>query len=115
MRIAIVLFALLFVYSSATAEPKKLMITIECDSDPSKLLDLAQGPQYQEIPFAGGKGVLKPSAMGGQPVPIELLLTVNPDTRTFSILALFRDNHACLVVPGGDFAPYAKPTPSIEQ
>ena len=47
MRIAIVLFALLFVYSSATAEPKKLMITIECDSDPSKLLDLAQGPQYQ--------------------------------------------------------------------
>ena len=115
MRFALVLFALLFVYSSAAAEPKKLMITMECDSDPSKLLDLAQGPQYQEIPFAGGKGVLKPSAMGGQPVPAELLITVNPDTRTFSILALFRDNHACLVLPGGDFAPYANPAPSREQ
>jgi hypothetical protein len=115
MRFALVLFALLFVYSSAAAEPKKLMITIECDSDPSKLLDLAQGPQYQEIPFAGAKAILKPSAMNGQAVPVELLLTVNPDTRSFSILALFADNHACLVVPGGSFAPYAKPTPSIEQ
>ena len=115
MRFALVLFALLFVYSSAAAEPKKLMITIECDSDPSQLLDLAQGPQYQEIPFAGGRAILKPTQMGGQAVPVELLITVNPNTRSFSILALFADNHACLVVPGGSFAPFARPSPSIEQ
>lgn len=115
MRFALVLFALLFVYSSAAAEPKKLMITIECDSDPSQLLDLAQGEQYQEIPFAGAKAILKPSQMGGRAVPVELLITVNPDTRSFSILGLFADNHACLIVPGGSFAPYARPEPAIEQ
>jgi hypothetical protein len=92
----------------ATAEPRKLAIILECDTDLANILNMAQS-KYEEVPFAQGKilvQIMMPTTGATQWTEAEMLMTVNPqDEKTFSILALFSNGHGCLLAPGQQFAP----------
>jgi hypothetical protein len=101
----VVSVALILVSTLAQAERKRLVVVLECDSDSNRILSMVQGDPYWEQPFSVGRGVLQVAPSGT--APMDTVITVNPQTLTYTIIALFEDGHACLIVPGSDFAPYA--------
>jgi hypothetical protein len=109
----ILLFGILT--SSALAEQKKLAVLIDCDSDTSKIFDLVQGERFKEIPFAQGSMIVQIAAFNGAPVTAEMIMTVNPQTQTYSMIAMFPDNHACIIVPGAKFTPIIPPQGGTSQ
>ena len=60
--------------------------------------------KYGEIPFAVGQGLVT-LAQNGQITPTSLVLTVNPETKTFTVSAVLPDMNTCLVISGNSFAP----------
>ena len=60
--------------------------------------------KYGEIPFAVGQGLVT-LAQNGQITPTSLVLTVNPETKTFTVNALMPDMTTCLLMSGKGFSP----------
>jgi len=60
--------------------------------------------KYGEVPFAVGQGLVT-LAQSGQITPTSLVLTVNPETKTFTVNALMPDLTTCLLMNGQGFAP----------
>jgi len=105
----VVSVALILASTLAQAERKRLVVVLECDSDSNRILSMAQGDPYWEQPFSVGRGVLQVAPSNGAALgtaPMDTIITVNPQTLTYTIIALFEDGHGCLIVPGSDFAPY---------
>ena len=92
-------------------QPEKTMklfpIMLQCDSEPKKIFDVVQSEKYQELPFASGKVYVR-SAVTGQIFNAELYMLMNPDTRSFSLIGIFKDGSGCLMMTGNTFSPYQK-------
>lgn len=93
---------------NAFAEPRRLAIILECDTDLADILNMVQ-TKYNEQPFAQGKlllQVMMPSGVA-QWTEADMLMTVNPTAPdgSFSIVAGFANGHGCVLVPGKHFAP----------
>ena len=84
---------------------------IQCDLVVENILDLVVG-KYGEEPFAVGSIVLQ-HAGNYQFYPAIMYITVNPQTGSFSIIGVFKeDNVGCLIAGGNAFSP-AITTPKI--
>lgn len=94
--------ALLVFANSAVSAPMKLLITVDCDSDAAEVLDLAQGKQFQEQPIAQGRGAVALRSVGNQMVAVDTLITANTLTGTYTVIALFENGYACMLLPGGE-------------
>lgn len=84
---------------------KMMPIMLECDSEPKKLFDLVTNSQYAEQPFAAGKVIIRSAVTGGF-ANVQAYMLVNSVSRSFSIIGVFEDGSACLLLNGNSFAPY---------
>jgi len=84
---------------------KLMPIMLECDSEPKKLFDLVTNEQYGEDPFAAGKVIVRSAVTGGF-ANVQAYMLVNSESRSFSIIGVFEDGSACLLLNGNSFAPY---------
>ena len=60
------------------------------------------GGQYGELPYMQGDGIA-PAVDGQQFIQTQVLVAVNLDTKTFSIVEIINDNLACIVASGNEF------------
>ena len=106
MRIPIFIAMLALAFAGAAhSEPRKLVITLDCDTVLQNVLDIVQEEPYLEQPFAIGKGVVVMTAAGDQPKSVGTMFAVNPTTGSYTIIISFAEGGGCILVPGGDFAP----------
>lgn len=93
---------------NAFAEPRRLAVILECDTELADILDMVQ-TKYKEQPFATGKMLLQVMMPNGvaQWTETDMLMTVNPTApdKSFSVIAGFANGHGCVLVPGKGFAP----------
>lgn len=64
--------------------------------------------QYQEQPLLSGLGNLR--HISGTVFSSNIVLFVNQDTGTWSLVALYEDFTACIVAEGSEFEPYVRDT-----
>lgn len=89
--------------TGAVAKTLPMLTMVECNTDANQMLESVQD-RYGEKPFAMGLGnVLEATTM--QVVTGNMLMFVNPDTRTYTLLLIFGDDTACAMVSGEDFKP----------
>ena len=69
--------------------------------------------KYGEVPLAIGNGLIT-LAQTGAIVPATLVITVNSETKTFTINSLMPDGNTCLLMSGNNFAPAASATSKIK-
>lgn len=84
---------------------KMMPIMLECDGMPEKLFDLVQNEKYDEKPFASGYAIVR-SAVTGQFFNVQTFMLVNVDSRSFTLIGIFEDGSACLLLNGNGFMPY---------
>ena len=93
---------------NAYAEPRRLAVILECDTDLADILNMVQ-LKYYEKPFAQGKMLLQVMMPNGvtQWQEADMLMLVNPTApdRSFSVIAGFPNGHGCVLVPGKEFSP----------
>lgn len=89
---------------------KMMPIMLECDGRPEVLFDLVQNEKYDEKPFASGMTIVR-SAVTGQFFNVQTFMLVNVDTRSFTMIGVFADGSACLLLNGNSFAPYIPGNP----
>lgn len=102
-RVLIVLLGLSLTAVPASAEPMVLPMVTHCDNEPGKIMGMIQ-EQYQEQPFAQGSGLIQ--TLQGQLMQVNLYTFLNPQTRSFSMVAVETQTQIeCLLFAGKDFAP----------
>jgi|TARA_B110000977_G_scaffold118474_1_gene152871 hypothetical protein len=82
--------------------PTVLFLAAQCG--PVEIVSNKLKDKHGEVPFAVGNGMVI-LAQNGEPIPAQLVLTVNPDTMTFTVNAVLPDMNTCLVISGNSFAP----------
>ena len=82
--------------------PTVLFLAAQCG--PVEIVCNKLKDKHGEVPFAVGNGMVI-LAQNGEPIPAQLVLTVNPDTMTFTVNAVLPDMNTCLVISGNSFAP----------
>jgi hypothetical protein len=82
--------------------PKVLFLAAQCG--PVEIVSNKLKDKHGEVPFAVGNGMVI-LAQNGEPIAAQLVLTVNPDTMTFTVNAVLPDMNTCLVISGNSFAP----------
>ena len=85
---------------------KRLAIVMPCDK---VHLTLDVMKKQKEGLLIDGTGFVM--STDGRSYPARFGLFVNQDTGTFSAVALFNDNTACLLFPGANFLPYSGKQP----
>lgn len=85
---------------------KLFPIMLECDTKPENIFGLIQD-KYEEKPFGAGSVIVR-SAITGQFFAAEAFMLVHPERRSFSIVGVFADGSACLLINGNSFTPYVK-------
>lgn len=93
------------------ADPKTLFIMLQCDGVNKNLIDMVTG-KYEEDILAKASGLVA-DAQTGRFHNGQMLLTVNPDTRSWSLLGIFADGTGCMITNGRDFTPYVKPAENL--
>lgn len=84
-------------------EPNKILhLMVKCGTMQEVSTTLKQ--KWGETPMVIGDGVLVFSA-NNMPVPAKLVLTVNPQTNTFTVNAVLPNMDACILISGGNFTP----------
>jgi len=108
--LAVLLGLFLTPVTSAKAENLLMGIALQCESEPGKIIELVQ-EKYGEVPMAIGQGILQ--NISGKWQGAEVLMTVNPETRSYSVIV--RDpvgEVECILLAGNNFEPaYAEGTP----
>ena len=102
-RVLIVLLGLGLAAHPASAEQMVLPMVIQCNSEPGTIMSMIQ-EQYQEQPFTQGTGIIQ--TLQGQWMPAIIYTFLNPQTMSFSIVAVDPQTQAeCLLLAGKDLAP----------
>jgi hypothetical protein len=60
------------------------------------------GGQYGELPYMQGDGIA-PAVDGQQFIKTQVIVAVNLDTKTFSIVEVINENLACIIASGNQF------------
>ena len=82
--------------------PTVLFLAAQCG--PVEIVSNKLKDKHGEVPFAIGNGMVI-LAQNGKPLPTQMVLTVNPETMTFTVSAVLPDMNTCLVISGNSFAP----------
>ena len=106
MKKIIIIAALiaLGVGTSAVAEPRTFLSKVTCNSDRQKAFDIVE-QNHGEEPFAMGKAVIM-DARTNRIHTIDMVLTINMESRTYTIIGVFNDGTGCIILSGKDFASY---------
>lgn len=100
---ALLLGLFLTISNNVNAEPMVMPVLLICDSESGEIINMTQ-EEYGEIPFFQGQGVFQ--TQNGQWNTAIILSTVNPDTRTYSIIMVDPISGAeCILLVGSQFAP----------
>lgn len=92
-------------------DQKTLFTMIQCDGVSNNILDMVT-KKYGESILARSNGLIA-DAQTGRFHWGEMFLTVNPDSRSWSLVGVFADGTACMIVNGRDFLPYSKPAENL--
>ena len=60
------------------------------------------GGQYLELPYMSGDG-LAPAIDGQQFIKTQVIVAINLETKTFSVVEIINDNLACIIASGNNF------------
>lgn len=105
MRICLVVMMLLFLTPIVSAQEKRFFAMQSCDN-PRIMTELIIR-KYKEKPLFRGEGLQ--FNINGQMYYSDMMYFVNQETGSWSLVALFKDGTACLVVNGRSFEPYNGP------
>ena len=101
----------LFLFTThVVAEPRTFLSKVTCNSDRQKAFDIVE-QNHGEEPFAMGKAVIM-DARTNRIHTIDMVLTINMESRTYTIIGIFADGTGCIIGSGKDFASYLE-GPSI--
>ena len=90
--------------TQAQAEPRMMGITLQCDNESGRILEMVQSGNYQELPFASAQGIVQ--NITGRWQAADVVMTVNPDSRSFSIVIIDPNSGTeCLLLAGQKFGP----------
>tara|TARA_B110000090_G_scaffold11346_1_gene11445 strand:- start:705 stop:1034 length:330 start_codon:yes stop_codon:yes gene_type:complete len=103
MNKLIVLFLLLFT-THVIAEPRIFLSQVTCNSDGEKAFDIVE-QNHGEEPLAMGKAIIM-DARTKRMHTIDMVLTINMESRTYTIIGVFNDGTGCIIATGKDFARY---------
>ncbi|MBE26266.1 MAG: hypothetical protein CMN33_01105 [Saprospirales bacterium] len=94
-----------------TKEPEgdKLTIFTRAPCDPLPVMVETIKSYGEELLFTGNGMTF--SAPTGQPIRGGLMFFTNQDKGTWSVVQLFSDGVACMIMNGRDFSPYTGPRP----
>lgn len=96
--------------SAANAAQSVMPIMLQCDTDPGKVLGMVSN-QYGELALAQGEGIVQ-SAISGRFQPAEIYITVNPQTLSYSVIAVDpQSGTECLLMVGSNFRPVSHGDP----
>jgi len=88
----------------ASAEPRTFLSQVTCNSDGQKAFDIVE-QNHGEEPFAMGKAIIM-DARTKRIHTIDMVLTINMESRTYTIIGVFNDGTGCIISSGKDFARY---------
>ena len=106
MKKIIIIAALiaLGVGTSAVAEPRTFFSQVTCNSDSQKAFDIVE-QKHGEQRVAMGKSVIM-DARTNRIHSIDMVLTINMESRTYTIIGVFNDGTGCIISSGKNFARY---------
>jgi len=110
IRLAAVFFLFLLVANSkaSIANERQFLSVLDCDSDAGVVLNLLD-EKYKEIPFAEATGIVR-NGQTGRFYTSYVILYVNPETKTWTLVSIFDDDGTgCIVQSGKDFRPATLP------
>ena len=85
------------------SEKRSFISRIQCNTNTKKVFDLVE-LKYGEKQMALGTIILS-EATTGRLFKAEMVMTVNQNKWSYSVIAIFPDGTACLVANGTDFKP----------
>ena len=88
-------------------EPRQIISTISCNANKQKVFDIVRGKHGEQI-LAHGNLLIR-EATKGLFHKAQMIMTLNPETGSWSIIGIFPDGTGCLVSSGDTFIPYATP------
>tara|TARA_R110000803_G_scaffold125467_1_gene193127 strand:+ start:186 stop:521 length:336 start_codon:yes stop_codon:yes gene_type:complete len=94
----------IFVALPASAEPRTFLSQVTCNSNGQKAFDIVE-QNHGEQRMAMGKSVIM-DARTKRIHSIDMVLTVNMESRTYTIIGVFNDGTGCIISSGKDFARY---------
>ena len=87
--------------TSAVAEPRIFFTQLTCNSDTQLPFDIVK-KQHGEEGMAMGKAVIQ-DARTKTIHTIDLVLTLNIESRKFTVIGIFEDGTACIMASGKEF------------
>ncbi len=93
-------------FAQEEQQSKRFITTQACDPV-AKISDIVMN-KYGETPLFRSEG-LQFAAQTGQPFQSAMMMFVNQDTGTWSLVSLYPDGMACMVANGRKFEPYSGP------
>jgi|TARA_B110000858_G_scaffold100914_1_gene115931 hypothetical protein len=107
----IIAASFLFLFTTnAIAEPRMFLSQVTCNSDSQLPFDIVE-EKHGEQRVAMGKMAIM-DARTKRIHTIDMVLTINMESRTYTIIGIFADGTGCIIGSGKDFASYLE-GPSI--
>ena len=101
----IIAASFLFLFTThAVAEPRMFLSQVTCNSDGEKAFDIVE-QNHGEQRVAMGKSVIM-DARTKRIHSIDMVLTINMESRTYTIIGVFNDGTGCIISSGKNFARY---------
>jgi hypothetical protein len=106
LRLAATLLGLTLITSVAQAQNKDdtLVFSNASECKPTGIIEKIVGTEYGEKPFSKSKIILQ-SSKNARLFEGNLVLYVNPESKTYTLVVQFDDKVSCILGAGSDFAP----------
>ena len=104
IMIKLIIAALFLFTTQAIAEPRTFLSQVTCNSDGEKAFDIVE-QNHGEQRVAMGKSVIM-DARTKRIHSIDMVLTINMESRTYTIIGVFNDGTGCIISSGKNFARY---------
>ena len=104
IMIKLIIAALFLFTTQAIAEPRIFLSQVTCNSDGEKAFDIVE-QNHGEQRVAMGKSVIM-DARTKRIHSIDMVLTINMESRTYTIIGIFNDGTGCIISSGKNFARY---------
>tara|TARA_B110000240_G_scaffold84338_1_gene95997 strand:- start:156 stop:491 length:336 start_codon:yes stop_codon:yes gene_type:complete len=102
----VIIMAAFFMLAASTvaAEPRTFFSQVTCNSNTQLPFDIVK-EKHGEEGMAMGKAVVQ-DARTKTIHTIDLVLTLNIQSRTYTIIGIFEDGTGCIIASGKDFQPF---------
>ena len=102
--IKLIIAALFLFTTQAMAEPRTFLSKVTCNSDSQLPFDIVE-EKHGEQRVAMGKMAIM-DARTKLIHTIDMVLTINMESRTYTIIGVFNDGTGCIISSGKNFARY---------